>query len=71
MVLELESLSASLKVALELPELRTIGVVGQVPLELRQVWELLGADRARLKQGQVQDYIFVFAMLWLVLLPVF
>ena len=37
MVLELESLSASLKVALELPELRTIGVVGQVPLELRQV----------------------------------
>ena len=54
MVLELESLSASLKVALELPELRTIGVVGQVPLELRQVRELLGADRARLKQGQAR-----------------
>ena len=49
-MLELEGLSASFEVALELPEFRTVGMVGQVSLELRQVRELLRADRARLKQ---------------------
>jgi hypothetical protein len=49
-VLELEGLSAALEVALELSQLRAVGVVRQVALQLRQVRKLLRADGARLER---------------------
>jgi len=45
MVLELESLSAPLKVAFEFSKFRPVGMIGQVALKFSQVRELFGAHR--------------------------
>jgi len=47
MMLEFESLSTPIKVALELSQFRTIGMICQVTLQLGQIWKLFCADSAR------------------------
>jgi hypothetical protein len=49
MVLELESLSASFEVTFEFSKFWTVGVIGKMPLQFRQIGKLFRANRARLK----------------------
>jgi hypothetical protein len=50
MVLKLEGLAAPLVGALELSQLRAVGVIGQVPLKLCQIGKLFGANCAGLEK---------------------
>ena len=47
MMLELEGFATLL--TFELPEIRTVGVIGHVALQFRQVGKLFGANGARLE----------------------